>query len=138
MATILAHIRVKPGGEARFEAIARDLFRSTHDTEDDVRRYEYWRGSEPRSYYTLLAFDDFRSFIAHQTSEHHESASPALGSVIESLRLEWVDPVDGACDLPATEHQDPAPGSGELTMSYSERFAAQIAPWWDEVRPTAD
>ena len=46
MATILAHIQVKPGMEARFEQIAADLYKGTHDHEKDVRRYEYWRGAE--------------------------------------------------------------------------------------------
>ena len=46
MATFLAHIKVHEGKEKRFEEIARDLFSATHENEDDVVRYEYWRGSE--------------------------------------------------------------------------------------------
>ena len=130
MATILAHIRVKPGTEAEWEAVARELFTATHEHETGVRRYEYWRGSEPRTYYTLLSFDDFRTFIAHQTSEHHETASPRIGALVEALRLEWVDPVDGASDLPATASQDVPADADELTRTYAERFAAQIADWW--------
>src|SRR5271166_149729 len=49
MATLLAHIRVRPGAEKRFEQIARELHDATHACEHDVRRYEYWRGAEPRS-----------------------------------------------------------------------------------------
>ena len=49
MTTILAHLRVKPGREARFEEIARELHRGTHAHERGVLRYEYWRGQEPRS-----------------------------------------------------------------------------------------
>jgi quinol monooxygenase YgiN len=130
MATILAHIRVKPGTEAEWESIARELFASTHEHETGVRRYEYWRGSEPRTYYTLLSFDDFRTFIAHQTSEHHETASPKIGACVESLRLEWVDPVEGASDLPPTASQDVPDDADELTNTYAQRFAAQIADWW--------
>ncbi len=134
MATIVAHIRVKSGQEQRFEQIARTLFADTHEHETGVLRYEYWRGSEPRTYYTLLAFDDFRTFIGHQTSPHHETASPDLGAVIESLRLEWVDPIVGASPLPSTDHQDVLPDADELTKAYSRRFAAQISPWWLEQR----
>ena len=93
-----------------------------------------WRGAEPRTYYTLLAFDDFRTFIGHQTSAHHESASPQLGEVIEGLDLEWVDPIQGASDLPPTESQGPPPGADELTIDYSTRFAAQVAEWWKALR----
>jgi quinol monooxygenase YgiN len=134
MATILAHIRIKPGDEARFEAIACRLHAATHDGETGVRHYEYWRGSEPATYYTLLAFDDFQTFVAHQTSEHHETAAPAIGAVVESLRLEWVDPIEGASDLPPTEHQPAPAGASELTAAYTDRYAAQVADWWLALR----
>ena len=93
MATLLAHIRVRPGKEVQFERIAEELYRATHEREADVRRYEYWRGAEPSTYYALESFDDLAGFVAHQTSEHHEAARPGLGEVIEDIRLEWVDPL---------------------------------------------
>lgn len=134
MATLLAHITVRPGAEREFERIARTLYERTHALETGVRRYEYWRGAQPRTYYTLLAFDDHRAFIAHQTSDHHESASPELGLVIESLRLEWLDPVVGASPLPATETQSPVDGASDLVLAYTDRFAAAIADWWLALR----
>lgn len=134
MATILAHITVREGSEERFESIARELYARTHREESGVRHYEYWRGADPRTYYTLLAFDDHRTFIEHQTSGHHEDASPALGEVIEGMRLEWVDPIAGASDLPPTEAQDAPADADELTRAYTERFAAQVADWWRGLR----
>lgn len=134
MATILAHLTVKPGAEARFEEIARNLYAGTHAHETGVLRYEYWRGASERSYYTLLAFTDFPAFIAHQTSPHHESASPQLGTVLESIRLEWVDPVAGASDLPATDNAPVADDADDLTRRYAQRYAAQIADWWLALR----
>lgn len=130
MATILAHITIKAGAEARFEALAKELHRSTHATEHGVRAYGYWRGSDPRTYYTLLSFDDFPTFIAHQTSPHHELASPALGEVIEAMRLEWVDPIEGASTFVPTVAAPVADDADELTQRYAKRFAAQIAQWW--------
>lgn len=134
MATILAHITIKEGSEGRFEQLARDLYQGTHAHESGVRRYEYWRGAEPRTYYTLLSFDDFQTFIAHQTSEHHEGASPSLGEAFESLRLEWVDPVQGASDLVATEMQPAPADAAPMTKEYTDRFAAQVAEWWKAMR----
>lgn len=134
MATILAHIHVKDGAEAQFEDIARRLYQATHDQESGVRRYEYWRGAEQGRYYTLLSFDDHRTFIGHQTSAHHEAAAPELGEVIDSLQLEWVDPVAGASDLPSTEHQDAQDEADELTKAYTSRFAADVAAWWATFR----
>jgi quinol monooxygenase YgiN len=133
MATLLAHITVRPGAESEFETLARTLYEQTHANEPGVLRYEYWRGATERSYYTLLSFVDHRAFIAHQTSDHHESASPELGRLIERLRLEWLDPVDEASDLPSTEMQQAAVGADDLTVAYTERYAAIIAPWWAAV-----
>ena len=134
MATLLAHITVAAGSEARFEGIARDLFVRTHADEPDVLRYEYWRGGDERTYYTLLSFPDHRAFIAHQTSDHHEVASPEIGKVVESIRLEWVDPIAGACELPPTDAQTAPDGADDLTAKYSETFAAQVADWWLALR----
>jgi quinol monooxygenase YgiN len=134
MATLLAHITVRPGAEAEFEAVARSLYERTHATESAVLRYEYWRGRDPRTYYTLLSFQDHRGFIAHQTSDHHETASPELGRLIEDLTLEWVDPIEGASELGPTEMQPAPEGADELTVAYTERFAALVAPWWEPLR----
>ncbi len=134
MATLLAHITVRPGSEERFEEIARELYSRTHADEPDVVRYEYWRGASERSYYTLLSFPDHRGFIAHQTSDHHEVASPLIGAVVESIRLEWVDPLAGASDLASTGAQDAPDGADELTVTYTERFAAEVADWWLALR----
>ena len=134
MATLLAHIRVAEGAEQRFEEIARRLFRATHDSESSVVRYEYWRRSTPREYDALLSFTDHRAFIAHQTSDHHEAASPEFGRVVESIVLEWVDPVQGASPLVPTVHQDSAADADEFTQRFTRRFAAQVADWWLALR----
>lgn len=134
MATILAHLTIKEGAEARFEAIAKELHRASHSSETGLRAYGYWRGAAPRTYYTLLAFDDFHGFMRHQTSDHHEAASPDLGQVMESIRLEWVDPVQGASTLPPTEMQEPPDDADELTKRYAKRYAAHVAEWWKALR----
>ena len=134
MATLLAHITVRPGAEAEFETLARTLYEQTHTTETGVLRYEYWGGADERSYYTLLSVVDHRASIAHQTSDHHETASPALGRLIEGLRLEWLGPITAAAALPATEMQSRPDDADHLTVVYTERFAAIIAPWWEALR----
>lgn len=130
MATLLAHITVKPGCEAQFETIARALYERTHALETGVVRYEYWRGAAPQNYYTLLSFADHRAFIAHQTSDHHEAASPRIGECVAAIRLEWVDPISGAADLVPTESQEAADDADELTQRYTARYAAEVADWW--------
>jgi quinol monooxygenase YgiN len=134
MATILAHLTVKPGMAARFETIAAELYRLTHEHETEVRRYEYWRGSEENTYYTLLSYDTFLDFIAHQVSDHHESASPQLGEVLAGIRLEWVDPIQAASPLTPTDGQEAPADAAELVQTYARRYGAQVADWWLSLR----
>ena len=134
MATILAHLTIKPGAEQRFEEIAQALYDGTHEHETKVQRYEYWRGEQPRTYYTLLSFDDHQAFIEHQVSDHHETASPLLGEVCEAIRLEWVDPIQTSSALPPTNAQDAPADADELTRKYTESYAAKIADWWMALR----
>lgn len=138
MATILAHITVHPGAEQRFEELARELWSATHATEPGIRRYEYWRAAEPRTYYTLLAFANYHAFLAHQASDHHEAAGAELGLLIESLRLEWIDPVSGASALPATAAQLLPDDADDRVRLYAVLFAPEIAPWWSTVVPTQE
>lgn len=134
MATILAHITVKPGTEGTFEAIAADLHVGSHAHDRGLLRYEYWRGADERTYYTLLSFEDHHAFLEHQTSDHHETASPRLGEVIEAIRLEWVDPIASLSPLPSTNQQVAPEGADALTLDYSKRYAAVIQSWWQPLR----
>lgn len=130
MATFLAHITVRAGREADFERIVTDLYEATHAKEPGVRRYEYWRGAAERTYYTHASFADFLAFIEHQTSDHHESAGPPLKDVVESIRLEWIDPISSASPLVITEPQPVPDDASELARKYHERFAVEVQPWW--------
>ena len=138
MATILAHIQVKPGTEARFEEAARARYLSTHEHEENVRHYEYWRGQEPGHYYTLLAFDSYRDFLMHESSDYPDGASAGLGQSIAEIRLEWVDPVEGASPLPATKMQTVSVNASEVMQRIHDTMPAQVQPWWDELRGASD
>ena len=46
MSTILAHITIKKGMEAQFEAVESELWQLTHTKEENVRRYEFFRGAK--------------------------------------------------------------------------------------------
>jgi quinol monooxygenase YgiN len=133
VATILAHIQIHPGKEADFEALVSELHAAT-TREAGKRHYEYWRSAEPGLYYCLLAFDDFHAFLVHQTSDHHEEASPRLGELIAKMRLEWVDPVQGASELPPTNMQPLPEGANALTTRYHQLFAATLQDWWQPLR----
>ena len=134
MATFLAHIKVHEGKEKRFEEIAKELFSATHEKEDEVIRYEYWRGSESQTYYTSASFKDYLGFLKHQVSSHHEELAAELREITSEIKIEWVDPVQGASELVETNHQNPPSEWGELANSYSNRLSAHAQPWWIENR----
>lgn len=137
MATLLAHILVRPGAEKRFEQIARELHDATHACERDVRRYEYWRGAEPGTYYTLESFEEFAGFLAHEASPHHVGALPALREVLQDVRLEWVDPIAGASPLKPTD-LSPRPDAVDLADAGRERDVVKVQDWWLPLRAADD
>lgn len=130
MATLLAHIQVKRGREAEFEAIAARLYTGTHRSETGCLRYEYWRGAKPGFYYSLLSFDDFHGFLRHQVSDHHEEASPGIQDVCLDVKLEWVDPIGESSPLSATRMLELPEDADEKTALYHKLFAAVIQDWW--------
>lgn len=134
MATILAHIVIKAGKEDEFESIAATLHEASHATETRLRAYGYWRAQSPRTYYTLLAFDDYLGFMAHQTSDHHEAVAVELRGCIESMSLEWVDPIEGASTLVASNPQDLSDDASPLVVRYAEMLPVRVADWWGPPR----
>lgn len=129
MTTLLAHIRIKPGKEAKWEAIIADMVAQTAATETGVQRYEYWKGQAENAYYCLLSFDDKWAFYRHQMSEHHERHD--FADVLAGIELEYLDPVQGVGGgLPPT--LDPAlpNDASEAMRTAQERFPLAIPAWW--------
>ena len=135
MATLLAHIRIVEGKEEVFEDLSRELFEKTHANEDKVIHYEYWRGREKGSYYTLLAYPSYLDFMmTHQISNHHEEAANKYDGVIADIDLEWLDPVDGASKLGSTEIQPIPEDAPELAKEYDLDHAIIFQDWWELFR----
>jgi len=129
MTTLLAHIQIKPGKEAKWEGIMHDMVAETFGTEEGVLRYEYWKGHEPLNYYCLLSFKDKWAFYHHQMSDHHEGHD--FADVLAGIRLEYIDPVEGAGGgLPPTTDPALADDASEAMRTAQERFPLAIPAWW--------
>jgi hypothetical protein len=50
--------------------------------------------------------------------------------MIADMKLEWVDPIADASDLPETNTQALPEDANELTTQYHQLFAADVADWW--------
>ena len=134
MATLLACVTIKEGCEARFEEVARQMYERTHADEEDVRRYEYWRGAEPRTYYCLESYADVVGFLKHQSSAHHHHFGSDFRDLIEGIKMEWVDPIGQASPLAPTNNQElPVDATEQMKILYP-RFASIYASWWESVR----
>jgi quinol monooxygenase YgiN len=138
MVVVLAHITVVPGREPEFEAAARQLAAATLERERGICRYEYTRLFEPSTYLATLAFVDYDAFIEHQASQHHFVIAGGMRDLIESMRIERVDPVPGCSPLApesspaAHELIEPVDQSVLLARSehYRERYPLDPASWW--------
>ena len=128
MTTILAHIDIKPGKEAKFEGIMKDMVEQTFGTEQGVLRYEYFKGQKPNFYYCLLAFEDKWTFYRHQNSDHHEGHD--FGDVIAGISLEYLDPVSNANPLPHTEDAPLTDDMDEGMKRAQGMYPIAIADWW--------
>lgn len=129
MTTLLAHIRIKPGTEAQWEAIMADMAHQTWTRETGVKRYEYWKGEEPNLYYCLLSFVSKEAFYRHQMSPYHEGHD--FAAVLDGIRLEYVDPVKGSGGGLASTVDTPLPGDADADLKTAqERFPLTIPAWW--------
>ncbi len=129
MTTLLTHIWIKPGKEEKWEGILKTMASATHEHEEGVVRYEYWKGQEPNFWYCLLSFRDKEAFYHHQMSEHHETQD--FADVIADIRLEYVDPVQGGGSGLARTEDPPLPDDAtDDQRTAQERYPISIADWW--------
>lgn len=129
MTTLLAHIRIKPGKEEKWEAIMRDMVAQTFASEPGVRRYEYWKGQEENFWYCLLSFTDKWAFYEHQMSDYHEGHD--FGDVLAGIRLEYLDPVEGAGGGLSQTEDPPLPAdASDAQRTAQERYPLGLAAWW--------
>ncbi len=132
MATLLCHIEINPGKESEFEAVMKEMYRRTHAEEPNCIRYEYFRAAKENSYYCLLSFTDYGSFLEHQVSDYHEGFD--FASMIKSLELEWVDPVTDASPLIPTELGQVADSASAIIKAAAEAYVVNLQDWWQQHR----
>jgi quinol monooxygenase YgiN len=138
---LLAHIVLRTGSTARFEELARQLAHESVTREAGLRRYEYFRREEPDHFLAVMAFDDYRDFIAHQASEHHHVLAGAMRDMIVAIRLEPIDPIPGcsilapAGDVAITSARRELPQAADTELAartehYQRRYPLPPPSWW--------
>ena len=133
MSTVLAKAKLKPEFEDFFADIARKVFRSTHANESAVVRYEYYRGTDERTYYVLLSFENFDGFMTHQVADYHHNVD--FMDCFEEFRLEWLDPINGASPLVESETEGAVdPSNDDLWNNYVKNHSETTPKWWLSLR----
>jgi quinol monooxygenase YgiN len=128
MATLMVRLKVRPGREEQFEAMIAELVDNTLTHESDVIRYEYWKGQEPLTWYAFLSFTGKVGFFTHQDADYHRNQP--YDDNIESMQMEWLDPVEGASPLPRTLNPPLPQDTLARIAEWEDRSPIQPAAWW--------
>jgi quinol monooxygenase YgiN len=91
MLAIVATIKVKPGMEREFEAVAKELAARVNAKEPGCKLYTLCRGEAPLTYIFLERYADQAAIEAHRATEHYKELGRKMGQFIdgkpEILRL---------------------------------------------------
>ena len=93
MTVFIATLRIKPGQEAEFERLQRELSELTHATEPDTKVYDIVRSrDQPDTYVVYARFKDEAAFQLHQGTDFHERlVPPILATVAGEMDLKFYD-----------------------------------------------
>jgi len=97
---IFGRVKVRPGMSARFEELVAELIVNT-ESEPLCTRYEYWRMSEPDTYFLMECFVDVNAFFAHVAAPYHHRVTRALEQCIEVLHSSPRGLQPGIASVPA-------------------------------------
>ena len=93
MTCFIARLKVKPGHEAEFEKLQRELSMLTHEQEPDTYVYDVIRHrTEPGVYVVYARFKDEASFQLHQTTPFHDRlVPPIVATLARDMDLQFFD-----------------------------------------------
>jgi len=93
MTVFIATLRIKPGHEADFERLQRELSELTHSTEPDTKVYDIVRSRDkPDTYMVYARFKDEAAFQLHQGTDFHTRlVPPILATVAGEMDLKFYD-----------------------------------------------
>ena len=81
---IVATLKIKPGKEAEFEAVFRELQAAVKANEPGALQYEVFKSKAHASTYIVMEqYNDEAALAAHRTTPHMAAAGPKLGAVLD-------------------------------------------------------
>jgi quinol monooxygenase YgiN len=93
MTCFIATLKIKPGQEAEFERLQRELSELTHGSEPDTIVYDILRSrADPGTYVVYGRFRDEAAFQYHQQTPFHDRlVPPILATVSGEMDLKFYD-----------------------------------------------
>jgi len=95
MLGVVATLKVKPGMEAQFEAVAKELVAKVNASEPGCKLYALHRAETAGTYVFMERYVDQAAVEAHRATEHFRTLGRKMGEFMdgrpEVLRLQEVD-----------------------------------------------
>src|SRR5262249_59173401 len=95
MLGVVATIKVKPGMETEFEAVAKELVAKVNANEPGCKLYALHHGEAASTYVVMERYADQAAVDAHRASEHFKTLGRKMGEFMdgraEVLRLREVE-----------------------------------------------
>ena len=95
MLGVVATIKVKPGMEREFEAVAKELAAKVNANEPGCKLYALHTTETPHTYVFMERYADQAAVEAHRASDHFKTLGRKMGEFMEGraeiLRLKEVD-----------------------------------------------
>lgn len=79
MVSIVATIKVKPGQEAAFEAVAKELMAAVAANEPGCEYYRLHKSATPGTYVFLERYKDDAAIDAHRKTDHFRALGKQMG-----------------------------------------------------------
>jgi quinol monooxygenase YgiN len=83
MLAIIATLKVKPGMEPEFEAVATELVAKVNALEPGCKLYTLSRGTVPQTYVFMERYVDQAALDAHRTTAHYKELGARMGAFLE-------------------------------------------------------
>ncbi len=94
MIGIVATLRIKPGMEKDFEAVAKELVAKVHANEPGCTLYALHHGEAPNTYVFMERYADQAAVDAHRAADYFKALGKKMGEFMEGrevLRLREVE-----------------------------------------------
>ncbi len=83
MLAVVATIKVKPGMERDFEAVAMQLVQKVNAAEPGCKLYTLCKGEAPLTYVFLERYTDEAATQAHRASDHFKDLGRKMGAFMD-------------------------------------------------------